>query len=125
MAGESILVVEDNPLNSKLVEALLKRCGYVVTIAEDAEAALNILKDNRPALILMDIQLPGMDGLQLTRLLKRNPQTKDILILALTAYAMDSDRKKILEAGCDGYMAKPFDTKILPQTIETMLKSVH
>jgi len=124
MPGEEILVVEDNPINSQLVEALLKRCGYTVKIAADAEIALDLLKEYHPALILMDIQLPGMDGLQLTKLLKHNPQTQNILILALTAYAMQGDQEKILEAGCDGYMTKPFDTRALPLKIAEMIDSI-
>lgn len=117
-----ILVVEDNPLNLQLVQALLKRHGYTILAAGDAEEALNILKDHHPALILMDIQLPGMDGLQLTRMLKQNPATKDIIIIALTAYAMKGDEERILAAGCDGYLSKPFDTVVLPKTIASYLK---
>lgn len=122
MTAETILVVEDNPINLQLVQVLLTRHGYNVLTAGDADTALSVLKESRPALILMDIQLPGMDGLQLTRLLKSNPNTKDIIILALTAYAMKDDEAKVLDAGCDGYITKPFDTRGLPMKIAELLK---
>jgi CheY-like chemotaxis protein len=109
MSGETILVVEDNPSNMKLVKAILLSEGYEVHLAEDAEVAQIKLATLHPQLILMDIQLPGMDGLTLTRLLKTDPHTRDILIVALTAYAMKGDQQKALDAGCDAYIAKPID----------------
>lgn len=109
MSGETILVVEDNPSNMKLVKAILLSEGYEVHLAEDAEVAQIKLATLHPQLILMDIQLPGMDGLTLTRLLKADPHTRDILIVALTAYAMKGDQQKALDAGCDAYIAKPID----------------
>jgi CheY-like chemotaxis protein len=109
MSGETILVVEDNPSNMKLVKAILLSEGYEVHLAEDAEVAQRKLATLHPQLILMDIQLPGMDGLTLTRLLKTDPHTRDILIVALTAYAMKGDQQKALDAGCDAYIAKPID----------------
>ena len=117
MAGERILIVDDNPLNLKLVRVLLRGEGYETRTATDAEEALSVLSDFRPRLILMDIQLPGMDGLTLTRRLKADPTTRDIVVLALTAYAMKGDDQKALEAGCDGYVAKPVDTRHLPGVI--------
>ena len=117
MTGKQILIVEDNPINLKLVHVLLTKEGYEVKAATDAEEAQAMLKDIHPALILMDIQLPGMDGLELTRLLKANPETKDILIVALTAYAMQGDEEKALEAGCDDYITKPIDIRSLTSTI--------
>jgi CheY-like chemotaxis protein len=117
MPDKSILVVEDNPINLKLVQVLLARQGYDVVTAGDAEEALVKLKSFHPRLILMDLQLPGMDGLQLTKFLKSNPETSQIKILALTAYAMKGDEEKALNAGCDGYITKPFDTRALPKTI--------
>ena len=109
MSGETVLVVEDNPSNMKLVKAILLSEGYDVHTAEDAEVAQIKLANLHPQLILMDIQLPGMDGLTLTRLLKADPHTRDILIVALTAYAMKGDQQKALDAGCDAYIAKPID----------------
>jgi two-component system cell cycle response regulator DivK len=111
MAGESILIVDDNLTNLKLVRLLLEQEGYNVRTVTDAEAALEILKTFQPRLILMDIQLPGMDGLELTRRLKSNSATRQITILAFTAYAMKKDEQKAVEAGCDGYITKPIDTR--------------
>ena len=121
MARESILIVDDNPVNMKLVRVLLVSEGYNVRTAADAEQALQILADFHPELILMDIQLPGIDGLELTRRLKSNPATKDIMIVALTAYAMKGDEQRMFEAGCDGYIAKPIDTRTLPIDIKRYL----
>lgn len=114
MAGEAILIVDDNPINLKLIRVLLAGKGYDVQSAGDAEEAMAVLEIVQPHLILMDIQLPGMDGLELTRRLKGETKTKGILILALTASAMKGDEQKALEAGCDGYISKPFDTRALP-----------
>jgi CheY-like chemotaxis protein len=117
VAGESILVVDDNPTNLKLVRVLLAGEGYSVRTATDAEEAFKEIRAFRPRLILMDIQLPGMDGLELTRRLKADPGTRDTLIVALTAYAMKGDLERILAAGCDGYVAKPINTRTLPAVV--------
>ncbi len=117
MADKSILIVDDNPVNSKLIRVLLAGEGYEVHTAGDAEAALRVLARLNPDLILMDVQLPGIDGLELTRRLKADPATRGIKILGLTAYAMKGDKEKILAAGCDGYIAKPIDTRTLPKVI--------
>ena len=117
MANEPILIVDDNPVNMKLIRILLIGEGYDARTASDAGEALEVLKEFSPRLILMDIQLPGMDGLELTRRLKADPVTRDIKILGLTAYAMKGDEEKILAAGCDGYVAKPIDTRTLPELI--------
>jgi two-component system, cell cycle response regulator DivK len=122
MTDRSILIVDDNPVNLKLIRILLTGEGYDVHTAGDADEALRILQDLRPRLILMDIQLPGIDGLELTRQLKANPLTRDIRILGLTAYAMKGDEEKIMAAGCDGYIAKPIDTRTLPGVIERYLQ---
>jgi two-component system cell cycle response regulator DivK len=121
MAGEPILIVDDNPINLKLARVLLTGEGYQVRTAEDAAGALATLEQFRPRLILMDIQMPGVDGLQLSRQLKADPATQDILIVALTAYAMKGDHEKALGAGCDGYLAKPIDTRTLPGIIASYL----
>lgn len=109
METKPILLVEDNPINGKMIRVMLTNAGYEVKLAEDAEVALDILRNWQPRLILMDIQLPGMDGLELTRRLKADSQTRTITIIALTAYAMKGDEARALEAGCDGYITKPID----------------
>jgi two-component system cell cycle response regulator DivK len=122
VAGEAILVVDDNVANSKLARVLLTGEGYQVRVAADAEEALKLLDSFSPRLILMDIQLPGMDGLELARRLKSDPARRDIIILALTAYAMRGDEDKARAAGCDGYVAKPIDTDALPKLIAEHLR---
>jgi two-component system cell cycle response regulator DivK len=117
MPNETILIVDDNPANLKLTSVLLRTHGYDARTAPDAEQALKGLETFRPSVILMDIQLPGMDGLELTRRLKAAPQTRDIVIIALTAYAMKGDEERALAAGCDGYIAKPIDIQTLPTII--------
>jgi two-component system cell cycle response regulator DivK len=116
-----ILVVEDNPLNSKLTMLTLTHAGYAVRTAADAEQALDVLKTFTPRLIVMDLQLPGMNGLELTNLLKSDPATREMVIVALTAYAMKGDEQRALDAGCDGYLAKPIDTRTLAATIAAYL----
>jgi two-component system cell cycle response regulator DivK len=123
MAGETILIVDDNATNLKLARVLLQGEGYQVHTAADAEEALRLLQTFAPRLILMDIQLPGMDGLELTRRLKADIATKDIVIIALTAYAMKGDEEKARAAGCDGYVAKPLDIETLPGVIAQYLVS--
>ena len=123
MAGERILIVDDNATNLKLVAYLMRANGYDVDTALDAEAALEALRTHRPDVILMDIQLPGIDGLELTRRLKADPTTRDIVIIAVTAYAMKGDQDKALAAGCDDYITKPIDTRTLPETIARHLAS--
>lgn len=117
MAGERILIVDDNAINLKLVAYLMKANGYTVETALDAESAIDAIRANHPDVILMDIQLPGIDGLELTRRLKADPGTRDIVIVAVTAYAMKGDQAKALAAGCDDYITKPIDTRTLPETI--------
>lgn len=115
--GEPILIVEDNPVNRKLLSFLLTTRGYDVRAAARADEALEMLETFAPRLILMDLQLPGMDGLELTRRLKADPRTQHIVIIAVTAYAMKGDEERVRAAGCDGYVTKPIDTRALPQVI--------
>lgn len=119
--GEPILIVDDNATNLKLVRVLLASEGYDVRTALDAEQALQVLATFAPRLILMDIQLPGMDGLELTRRLKADPAHRDAIIVALTAYAMKGDDEKAYAAGCDAYVAKPIDIEALPRQVADLL----
>jgi CheY-like chemotaxis protein len=121
LANEAILIVEDNEANRKLIYILLSRAGYDVCTAGNAEEALSVIETRMPRLILMDLQLPGMDGLELTRRLKADASTSSIVVLAITAYAMKGDDQKAYAAGCDGYVAKPIDTRQLASTIEHYL----
>jgi two-component system cell cycle response regulator len=107
----AILIVDDNSSNLRLAEVLLSGEGYDVRTAPDAEQALELLQTFRPRLILMDIQLPGMDGLELTRRLKADPVHGTVPVVALTAYAMKGDAERALAAGCSGYIPKPIDTR--------------
>jgi CheY-like chemotaxis protein len=123
MNNSRILVVDDNPTNLKLVSDLLEWSGYEILRAGDAEEALRVLRTSMPDLILMDIALPGMDGLTFTRQLKSDSSTKHIRIVALTAFAMKGDEQKAYAAGCDGYIAKPIDTRTLPDQVARILES--
>lgn len=122
MAGESILVVDDNPTNKKLLSFVLASSGYHVRTAADAKEALAALQHEAPRIILLDLQLPGIDGLELTRRLKADPRTRDILIVAVTAYAMKGDEQKARDAGCDAYVTKPINTRTLPRTVAALLR---
>lgn len=115
--SEPILIVDDNLTNLKLVAYLMRSKGYEVATAVDADTALAAINAGKPRVILMDLQLPGIDGLELTRRLKSDPATRDIKIIAVTAYAMKGDQDKALAAGCDDYVTKPIDTRTLPETI--------
>ena len=107
----NVLVVEDNADNLKLATFLLQSAGHTVISASNAEAGLALARSDRPDIILMDIQLPGMDGLEATGLLKRDEQTRAIPVIALTALAMKGDEERIRAAGCDGYIGKPMRYK--------------
>jgi two-component system cell cycle response regulator DivK len=116
-----VLVVEDNATNMTLATFLLKSVGHSVLSATDAEAGLALARQEQPELILMDIQLPGMDGLQATVLLKGDPATRGIPVIALTALAMKGDEARIRTAGCDGYIAKPMRYQEFLATIAEQL----
>ena len=122
-SGAPILIVDDNASNTKLLAFLLTSKGYVVRTAANADEAVAVLQEFQPRLILMDLQLPGIDGLTLTRQIKADPRTRNIPIVAATAYAMKGDEEKARAAGCDGYITKPIDTRRLPQEIERYLGS--
>ena len=121
MSSETILIVDDNAVNLKLLRVTLTVAGYEVRTAVDAEQALGLVVTFSPRLILMDIQLPGMDGLELTRRLKEDPATNGTIIIAVTAYAMKGDEQRVLAAGCDGYLTKPINTRTLASTIARYL----
>lgn len=117
-----IFIVDDNPINLKLTSSVLELEGYEVTQAVDAEQAVELLQERIPDLILMDLSLPGKDGLTLTSELKNDARFKDVPIIALTAFAMLGDEKKAREAGCDGYITKPIDTREFPLTVAAHLR---
>jgi two-component system, cell cycle response regulator DivK len=117
----SVLVIEDNPANMKLASLLLRNVGHTVLCAVDAESGLTLARAEQPDLILMDIQLPGMDGLAATALLKKDPLTAAIPVIALTAMAMKEDQEKTKVAGCDAYIAKPLRFRELYAAIDSLL----
>ena len=121
MNEKKILLVEDNPVNRRLAVFLLRSQGYEVREATTAKEAFEVLQKERPDLIVMDIQLPGMDGLEITRKLKEKPATADIPVIAVTSYAMKGDREKALAAGCVGYVTKPIDKNIFIQEVAAHL----
>ncbi|GBD98451.1 polar-differentiation response regulator DivK [bacterium BMS3Abin07] len=114
-----VLVIEDNELNLRLASDILKTRGYDVFEARDADTGIAIARKELPHLVLMDVQLPGMDGLAATKVLKGDEKTRHIKIIAFTAFAMKGDRDQILEAGCDGYISKPFKLDEFIETIES------
>lgn len=118
-----ILVVDDKPTNLKLASDVLEMAGYSTIKAADAEEAQKILQQTTPDLILMDIALPGMDGLTLTRKLKADERLQHVPVVALTAFAMKGDEQKALDAGCVGYITKPIDTRTLAQRVSDLLKA--
>ena len=121
--GRLVLIVEDNPMNSTLARVVLERAGYSTTQAGSAVEARARLRDVTPDLILMDIQLPGEDGLSLTRELKADPVSAGIPIIALTAHAMPIDRERALAAGCDGYVVKPIRARTFPDEVAAFLQT--
>ena len=121
MAGEKVLIVEDNPVNMELATDLLEMAGYVVCQANNAEDAIELAKTEAPALILMDVGLPGMDGLTAVGLLHADCATKHLPIAILTAHAMKGDREKAAAAGCCDYITKPIDTRAFLKTVADLL----
>jgi CheY-like chemotaxis protein len=123
VAGEFLLVVDDTEANVVLLRAVLAARGYQVESAANADEARQVIARRRPDLILMDLQLPGVDGLTLTRELRAQPGGGDLLIIAVTSYAMAADRDKALRAGCDDYVSKPIDTRRLPELLARHLEA--
>ena len=120
---KKVLVIEDNKINMKLVRTLLQIGKYEIIEAEDAETGIEMAKTSSPDMILMDIQLPGIDGFEATAILKSDSVTMHIPIVALTSYAMDGDKKRAKEVGCDGYICKPIDTRTFLKDIEKFFVS--
>jgi two-component system, cell cycle response regulator DivK len=125
MAGESILIVDDDANNLKIIAALLRHERYSVQQAASAEDALELLQTCAPRLILMDIELPGMNGLELTRELKNDPVRRRIIVLAFTGSAMPGIERKTVEAGCDGCILKPVSAEVLLETIAAFTAANH
>ncbi|HEY4688176.1 MAG TPA: response regulator [Anaerolineae bacterium] len=121
MPGRRILYIEDNPENRMLVRRVLMAEGYTVLEAADGPGGVRVAEETHPDLILMDINLPEMDGYEVTSRLKRNPALARIPVIAMTANVMHGDREKSLAAGCDGYIQKPIDIDLLPQQIAKFL----
>ncbi len=118
---EKILIVEDNPQNMRLLEMTLRPQNYTLLKATDGEEALDMAVSERPDLIIMDIQLPKMNGLEVTKRLRENPAFNHTPIICLTAYAMKGDKEKFIEGGCDAYLSKPINTRELPGVIAEVL----
>src|SRR5580692_7702404 len=122
MANETILVVDDAPVSLKLTDILLRKEGYKVHATSDAEQALALLRSLHPDLMLVDIQLPGMNGLELTKRIKQDSRTRDIVVVALTACAMKGDDDRAFKAGCDGYITKPIETLTLANKVREYMQ---
>jgi two-component system cell cycle response regulator DivK len=118
---EKILIVDDNPVHMRLVEMILRTNDYILLKAFDGEEALDIATREHPDLVLMDLNLPKMNGFEVIRRLKENPVSSQASIIAITAYAMKGDREKVLELGCDEYVSKPINTRELSRTITRIL----
>jgi CheY-like chemotaxis protein len=121
MTGHKILIIEDNLLNLELVTDLLEVNGFIVSSARAAEEGLRIAREILPDLVLMDFGLPGMNGLRATNELKTNPATRELKVVGLTAHAMNGDEEIALNAGCDGYLTKPIDTRTFVETIRRFI----
>ena len=119
--NEPILVIEDNDLNRELVTDLLEANGFIVYQAHEAEEGLRLAREHMPDLVLMDLSLPGMDGLAATRALREDPSIQHLTVIALTAHAMKGDEQTALQAGCDGYLTKPIDTRTFAGKIRTFI----
>ena len=124
-AAATVLVVDDNPMNTELVRFVLEAAGHTVQAAADATQAMHQIGHCRPDVVLMDIQLPGVDGLTLTRRLKAEASTRDIVVIAFTAYAMKGDEARLRAGGCDGYLSKPIDVAAFAGQVMAVLAEVR
>ena len=118
---EKILIVEDHPQNMRLIEVVLRSRSYILLTANDGEEALDVAVREHPDLVIMDIQLPKISGYDVTKKLRQMPEFINTPIIAITAYAMEGDKEKFMEAGCDAYLSKPIDTRELPELIANIL----
>ena len=123
MTGNKILIIEDNLLNLELATDLLEANGFAASSAQTAEEGLRMAREISPDLVLMDFGLPGMDGLRATKVLKDNPATRHLTVVGLTAHAMKGDEELALDAGCDGYLTKPIQTRTFIETIRRFIAS--
>jgi CheY-like chemotaxis protein len=123
MSDSSILIIEDNPLNVELASDLLQASGYRIHSTRTAEEGIRLARELLPDLVLMDISLPGMDGLCATRTLKSDPATSHLTVVGLTAHAMMGDEGTALQSGCDGYLTKPIDTRTFVSTVTKFIKN--
>ncbi len=121
MADETILIVEDSPLNRKLVETVLSPYGYNLLDAKNGEEAIEVATREHPDLILMDMKMPKLDGYEATRILKSRPDMANVPIVALTAHAMEEERERAIQSGCDGYITKPINTRTFPSLVRQYL----
>ncbi len=125
MTGNKILIIEDNQLNLELATDLLEANGFVVASAPTAEEGLRLARELLPDLVLMDFSLPGMDGLSATKNLKASPVTRHLMVVGLTAHAMKGDEQLALNAGCDGYLTKPIDTRTFVATVKKFIAAAN
>lgn len=123
MAHSTILILDDHPVNLELAKLVLKLEGYDVHTVDDPLSFERVLSETNPDLVLMDIRLPGVDGLELTRRLRADSRFRDTVVVAFTAYAMKGDRESALAAGCNGYIVKPIDTRTFPAQVAAFLKT--
>ena len=120
-----VLIVEDNADNRDIYSTILRHRGFVVMEAENGEDGVRMAREHLPAVVLMDVAMPGMNGWEATKLLKADPATAAIPVIAVTAYAMDADRRKAAEAGCDGYLAKPVEPRRVAEEVERVLAALR
>jgi CheY-like chemotaxis protein len=120
--NEKIFVVEDNLMNAELIQEILKYWGYEVVLESRGDLVVDGVIKEKPNLVLLDLQLPAIDGYTLLKQLKSNESTKDIPVIAITSYALKGDKEKAITAGCDDYMSKPIDTRELPVIVERFVK---
>ena len=125
MTSNKILIIEDNLLNLELATDLLEANGFLPSSAQTAEEGLRLARELLPDLVLMDVNLPGMDGLSATKILKADPATRHLTVVGLTAYAMKGDEAAARNAGCDGYLTKPIDTRTFIATIKNLIDAAH
>ena len=123
MSKRRVLIVDDTPATIDLTAFVLDAGGFAVQSATDADSVMLQVQLFKPDLILMDVQMPGVDGLELTRRLKADPSTRHIVVVAFTAFAMSGDEAKMRAAGCDGYIAKPFDVASFAQTVDSHIRA--